>query len=67
MDDRAASARAVLLEDLDVLQRLLVAAQRQHDKTMMQAVLAVSGERQARLDEVERITLCVPKDGPVEQ
>jgi hypothetical protein len=67
MDDRAADARAVLLEDLDLLQRLLVAAQEHHDNTMMQAVLAVSGERQARLDEIECITLCVPKDGPVEQ
>jgi hypothetical protein len=67
MDDRAADARAVLLEDLDLLQRLLVAAQQQHDNTMMQAVLAVAGERQARLDEIECIALYVPKDGPVEQ
>jgi hypothetical protein len=34
---------------------------------MMQAVLAVAGERQARLDEIECIALYVPKDGPVEQ
>jgi hypothetical protein len=67
MDDRAADARAVLLEDLDLLQRLLVAAQQQHDNTMMQAVLAVAGERQARLDEIECIALYVPRDGPVEQ
>jgi hypothetical protein len=52
MDPGSADARAGLLEDLDLLQRLLIAAQQQRDQTMMQAVLAVTGERQAQLDEL---------------
>ena len=52
MDARSAGARADLREDLDVLQRLLDAAEQRGDKTIMQAVIAVAGERQAQLDEI---------------
>jgi len=51
MDDAAADTRAELLEDLQLLQQLLDAAERQGDKTMMQAVLEVAADRQARLDD----------------
>jgi hypothetical protein len=52
VDDFAADARAELLEDLDLLQKLLVAAKQQRDKTIVQAVLEVAGKRQAQLDEL---------------